>query len=229
MISDDAIVAALRTARPRDGYGVTDVEAEDGVLSATFTDGTSTARLRVGLPSSGAPQWWLYMPAEDATDWVGQFLIWTDEEVQTSGLDPSRVREDIDGVSHVIAENYGWRVTDPVEHARLRALAGPYGWHDVGRPEHDVPQERELVVDGERFRVMVEGLTHHVTWLTGPNPGYGFGGTLAGGAGGTPERIATVMAETTDDDAMNRSIRSFLADIDPATGYLREDDDTEDA
>ncbi len=138
MIIDDAIVAAFRTARPRDGYVVTDVLAEDGVLSVTCTDGTSSARLRVGLPSSGAPQWWLYMPAEDATDWVGQFLIWTDEEVQTSGLGPSRVRVDVDGVSHVIAENYGWRVTDPVEHARLHALAGPYGWHDVGRPEHDV-------------------------------------------------------------------------------------------
>jgi hypothetical protein len=63
-----------------------------------------------------------------------------------------------------------------------------------------------------------------VTWLTGPNPGYGFGSTLAGGAGATPEQIVAVMAETTD-DAITRSIRSYLAEIDPATGYLREDDD----
>jgi hypothetical protein len=225
VIPDDAIVAAFRTARSRDGYVLSDVEAADGELSVTFSAGTSTARLRIGLPSSGAPQWWLYMPAEDASDWVGQFLIWTDEDVHTGGLGPSRARVDIDGESHVIAENYGWRVTDPLEHARLHALAGPYGWHEVGRPEHDVPQERELVVDGERFRVTVEGLTHHVTWLTGPNPGYGFGGTLAGGAGATPEEIAAVMAATTDDDAMTPSIAAFLAEIDPATGYLREDDE----
>ncbi len=63
-----------------------------------------------------------------------------------------------------------------------------------------------------------------MTWLTGSNPGYGFGGTLAGGAGATPEQIVAVMAETTD-DAITRSIRSYLAEIDPATGYLREDDD----
>lgn len=39
---------------------------------------------------------------------------------------------------------------------------------------------RQIVVDGETFRLTIEGPSYQLTWLTGPNPGYGFGGTLAG-------------------------------------------------
>ena len=47
------------------------------------------------------------------------------------------------------------------------------------------------------------------TWLTGPNPGYGF--TL-----GTSDH-APLPAEYLEDEA-----RGFLAQIDPETGYLRD-------
>ncbi|QKS21650.1 hypothetical protein HUN58_18495 [Curtobacterium sp. Csp1] len=134
MLTDQAIVAALRAAPPRDGYRCSDVRAEGGVLGVTFShSGAPSARLEVRLPSTGAPQWWLFAPPEDADDWVSQFLVWTDEEVHTDGLGDSRERLDVDGVSHVVPTNYGWQLSDPREHARLTVLAGPFGWHDGGR------------------------------------------------------------------------------------------------
>jgi len=77
-----------------------------------------------------------------------------------------------------------------------------------------------LVVDGQTFAV-AEDAEHpgsvQYSWLSGPNPGYGFasgvaGGALAGGASsgsGLPDR-ATAESQ----------IRLFLAAVDPATGYL---------
>jgi len=65
----------------------------------------------------------------------------------------------------------------------------------------------ELEVDGERFRVVERSpRTVDLTWLTGPNPGYGF--TI----GGIPM----------DDLRLEDQIRGFLAEIDPATGYLAD-------
>lgn len=159
MLTDQAIVAAMRSAPARDGYTVSDVRAEDGVLGVTFShSGAPSARLRVRLPSTGAPQWWLYAPPEDAADWVSQFFVWTDEEVLTGGLGDSRARIDVDGESHVVAANYGWQLSDPREHARFTALAGPFGWHDGGGwrwPDGSLaePAERETDVDGERSSV----------------------------------------------------------------------------
>jgi hypothetical protein len=67
-----------------------------------------------------------------------------------------------------------------------------------------------LLVDGETFDV-VEDSVHpgsvHFTWLSGPNPGYGFASGLS--AGGLPDRTAA-----------EREIRLFLAAVDPRTGYL---------
>lgn len=74
-------------------------------------------------------------------------------------------------------------------------------------------RERLLTVGDERFRVRLR-LRHgplydyDYDWLTGPNPGYGFG--MAG------------PFEQSDDDH-RAQIRDFLAEIDSATGYLRED------
>jgi hypothetical protein len=77
-----------------------------------------------------------------------------------------------------------------------------------------------LVVDGETFAV-AEDAEHpgsvQYSWLSGPNPGYGFatgvsGGGMSGGGmsgGGLPDRAA---AES--------QIWLFLAAVDPTTGYL---------
>jgi len=82
-----------------------------------------------------------------------------------------------------------------------------------------------LVVDGETFAV-AEDAEHpgsvQYSWLSGPNPGYGFATGVSGGGmsgrglsgrglsgGGLPDRAA---AES--------QIRLFLAAVDPATGYL---------
>lgn len=226
VLTDAAIVAALRAARPL-SYSVTQIDAADGVMTMLISQAGSQAHLRIALPSTRAPQWWLHAPAEDAEDWVGQLLTWIDEEVDTDGLGESRARTMIDGVSHVVAESYGWRLTDPVEHARLSALAGPLGWRDADEPALPVavPAVRELVVDGEHFRISVEGAAHQVTWLTGPNAGYGYSGMLAGTSGMSPESIEAVIAVAMgDDERLRRDIRAFLAEIDPATGFLSEVD-----
>ncbi|HEV2450945.1 MAG TPA: hypothetical protein VGS62_03365 [Streptosporangiaceae bacterium] len=66
-----------------------------------------------------------------------------------------------------------------------------------------------LDVEGERFAIRRagEGGTGY-DWLSGPNRGYGFGSS------GTPDRS---MQEH------RRSIRVFLAMIDPDTGYIGDD------
>jgi hypothetical protein len=68
---------------------------------------------------------------------------------------------------------------------------------------------RRLDVDGERFAVRRagDGGTAY-DWLSGPNKGYGFGSS------GTPDRSM---------EGHLRSIRAFLAMIDPNTGYIGDD------
>lgn len=141
MLSDDAIVEVLRRETawrlldPRKSsrldYRLTDVRVRDGhVLDVRVTqrDGES-ARLLVGMPASGSPQYWVYARPEDAADWVGQLLTWIDEEVFTDGLGLGRIREDHGGESYVVVASYGWHQTDTEEHARLTAAAGLRGWH----------------------------------------------------------------------------------------------------
>ncbi len=82
-------------------------------------------------------------------------------------------------------------------------------------PEHLHPRYADdpvtMTVDGQEFRIRTradEPGTYDFDWLSGPHD-YGF--TLSGGAGwamSVPE--------------MEEAIRDFLAEIDPATGYLRE-------
>jgi len=66
-----------------------------------------------------------------------------------------------------------------------------------------------LEVDGEVFAVRPNqhGGSDY-DWVSGPNPGYGFGVS--------PTRDLSL-------DEHRANIRDFLADIDPGTGYLRED------
>lgn len=68
---------------------------------------------------------------------------------------------------------------------------------------------RMLDVDGEVFALRPDkhGGTHY-TWLSGPNPGYGF--TLS------PTSDTSV-------DEHRENIHDFLSQIDPATGYVEDD------
>ncbi len=67
-----------------------------------------------------------------------------------------------------------------------------------------------LEVDGELFAVGPDGRGGtSYSWLSGPNEGYGYGESPAG-----PDRS---LAEH------RASIRGFLAQIDPATGYIGPD------
>ncbi|HEY5784766.1 MAG TPA: hypothetical protein VIT65_08310 [Microlunatus sp.] len=73
--------------------------------------------------------------------------------------------------------------------------------------------ERILTVDQERFRVRLRrrrrrSSEYDYDWLTGPNAGYGFSSS------GPIEQ---------NDRDHRAQIRAFLAEIDPATGYLRDD------
>lgn len=65
-------------------------------------------------------------------------------------------------------------------------------------------------VDGEIFAVRrdAHGGTHY-DWLSGPNEGYGFGGSES------PDR---------DMSTHEQDIRIFLSMIDPETGYIADDD-----
>ena len=74
----------------------------------------------------------------------------------------------------------------------------------------------EVEVDGERFSVVERELgTYDFTWLTGPNPGYGFsssGRTHAEGIGYAVRQL--------DEAELVDAIREFLAHGDPVTGFL---------
>lgn len=90
---------------------------------------------------------------------------------------------------------------DTTEGSDRAALPG------IARADDDAPAAR-LACDGEIFELRPDkfGGTHY-TWLSGPNPGYGFS-----------------VSPTADDvEEHQTNIRSFLAMIDPRTGYLEDD------
>jgi hypothetical protein len=63
-------------------------------------------------------------------------------------------------------------------------------------------------VDGELFDVSVVAPgQYQFDWVSGPNPDYGFGSATSDGSPETPA-------------ALEESIRSFLAQVDPQTGYI---------
>ena len=67
-----------------------------------------------------------------------------------------------------------------------------------------------MVVDGEQFDVRQRRgrqSEYEFTWVSGPNPGYGF--TSAGSDGRPATR-----------EELENDIRSFLAQIDPGTGFI---------
>ncbi|MDH6460082.1 hypothetical protein M2302_000233 [Micromonospora sp. A200] len=82
-------------------------------------------------------------------------------------------------------------------------------------PEHTRPRYAEdpivMTVDGQYFRIRQRAETpggYDFDWLSGPHD-YGFGITRA-------DACAMTLPE------MEEAIRNFLAEIDPATGYLKE-------
>ncbi len=80
------------------------------------------------------------------------------------------------------------------------------------RPETEGPADvttHTLEVDGEMFalrRNEFNGTDY--TWLSGPNPGYGFSTSP------TPDLSL---------DEHTENIRHFLAMVDPSTGYIEDD------
>jgi hypothetical protein len=90
------------------------------------------------------------------------------------------------------------------------------GWSDLSAlPEADRDAARvgnlvhTLEVDGETFAVHAAPLGGtHYKWLSGPNDGYGFSSSADPGAS-VEEHLV--------------SIRSFLAMVDPITGYIEAD------
>ncbi|MFS7875465.1 hypothetical protein ACEYXF_19355 [Streptomyces asiaticus] len=67
-----------------------------------------------------------------------------------------------------------------------------------------------LTVDGEGFDVAErpgEPGTYDVTWLTGPNPGYGFTTHVHG-------------ADSLSERELEESARDFLGQVDPGTGHI---------
>ena len=66
------------------------------------------------------------------------------------------------------------------------------------------------MVDGEQFEVEASpdrAGQYHFAWLSGPNKGYGFG-------------TATSDGRSLSVGQLEASIRDFLAQVDPATGYV---------
>jgi hypothetical protein len=67
-----------------------------------------------------------------------------------------------------------------------------------------------MSVDGEEFEVSrPDGRpgTYNFTWLTGPNPGYGFG-------------FSTHPPVPADREQLEEAVRDFLAQVDPDTGHI---------
>lgn len=79
-------------------------------------------------------------------------------------------------------------------------------------PEH---ASQRIEIDGETFEIVSvssDGTGFHYTWLTGRNRGYGFSSWVVGDVS-NPEQWHM------------SSIRGFLAQIDPATGFILDEDD----
>jgi hypothetical protein len=109
----------------------------------------------------------------------------------------------------------------PARHFREDDVVKPF-YPDDGDLEPEVvpgvAPETEIVSNAPSFTLEVDGEVFAIgpdkrggtdyTWLSGPNPGYGFGLS--------PTRDLSL-------DEHRENVREFLADIDPTTGYLRQD------
>lgn len=70
-------------------------------------------------------------------------------------------------------------------------------------------QPYRIIVDGELWQVRERGDGHYdFTWLSGIAPNYGFTSRVMGPADAMP------------DEGIQASIRDFMSNVNPATGYL---------
>ncbi|MGY2872999.1 hypothetical protein ACVW00_000189 [Marmoricola sp. URHA0025 HA25] len=75
--------------------------------------------------------------------------------------------------------------------------------------EPKAPDELVIEVDGETFGLRPdESRGTHYSWLSGPNEGYGF-------------TVSPTVGQSLEEH--RECIRGFLAQIDPATGFIGDD------
>lgn len=104
----------------------------DGQIEIELRQNGEVARTRLALPGSGRPTPWITSSDPgDTEDWVGQLVIWLDEEMFTGGLGPALYREPDGEVYTLVVDGYGFRRCDPVDHQRLRTTVGPHGYQDA--------------------------------------------------------------------------------------------------
>ena len=84
------------------------------------------------------------------------------------------------------------------------------------------PPGCRLTVDGEVFEVRPSEHQHgfDFDWISGPNPGYGFSCSVPMVFTRSDQPVGA--APAMDDQALVAHIRSFLQQIDPATGYIAD-------
>lgn len=71
-------------------------------------------------------------------------------------------------------------------------------------------ERSRITVDGEEFEVVQPSDspgTYHLSWVTGPDPQYGFSFRTH-----PPARV--------DQAELEEAVRDFLAQVDPATGHI---------
>jgi hypothetical protein len=96
----------------------------------------------------------------------------------------------------------------------------------IGQDRVVASEVRQFVVDGETFRVQLhEDGGFDCEWLSGPNPGYGFGagapvGYSLGVRSEARPSAAPLVGGRASDDRVEDSIRGFLAMIDAETGFI---------
>lgn len=90
--------------------------------------------------------------------------------------------------------------------------------------EHNMPINRRRIfnVDNEEFAFETSENNYTVTWLSGPNPGYGFSGSIQSSAPLDAAALEEAARSILTDDHVTQMIKNFLAEIDPETGYLAQ-------
>lgn len=76
-----------------------------------------------------------------------------------------------------------------------------------------------LLVKGELFEVQIAGKQYSITWLSGPNEGYGFDGALHQASMPGAQDASVIVNHSFDETYFTNEIKSFLENIDPRTGY----------
>ena len=88
-------------------------------------------------------------------------------------------------------------------------MSGAFPGLAPDEPHPDAEPAFELEVDGEVFEVVYSSSRgSHYSWVSGRNPGYGFGSS-----GPKPATL----------DDHRAAIRDFLEQIDPETGFIGPD------